>query len=682
MAALIQTAATSHRPAAMTLTEAFALAIGHYRAGRHADAATVCRAILAAIPDQIETLQLLGLVEHAQGLAAPAAGRLERAIAVRPDFTEALGNLGILRQEQGRPTEALALHDRALALKPWSGGHVNRGSVRLALGDRAGAAADFARAMELGPGEAMPANSLGMVLREMGQVGRAVALHRRAATLEPGSADSWRDLGHALRETGRLGAAEAYGRAYRLDPRRTELLSYHLFSRQGVCDWTGYDALCREIGAVIDGDRGVALPLATLSIDTTAEQQLRSARLFYRRMVRAAHAPPYHPPPAGPRERLRIAYFSADFHEHATAYLAAELFELHDRRRFEILAFSFGADDGSPMRRRLVRAFDRFHDIGNAGVDRVASLVAAEGVDILVDLKGYTKQSRLDLLSRRLAPVQATYLGYPGTTGCDVLDYAIGDRFVTPLDHQPYFSERLVVMPDSYQINDRHRPLDGRVPDRAECGLPEDAVVFCAFNTTYKITPAMFGIWMRLLARLPGSVLWLFEANPEAAGNLRREAAARGVDPGRLVFAPKRPLAEHLARYRIADLGLDSFPYTGHTTTSDALWMGMPVVTLMGGTFASCVAAGLLSAAGVPELITSSPAAYEELALRLALDAPARAALRRRLEETRLTAPLFDSRRFTRHLERAYETMWAIHARGEPPRAFAVPPLPPEDAAG
>jgi protein O-GlcNAc transferase len=662
----------------MTLNEAFALAFSHYRAGRTGDAVAVCRAILAAIPEQPDTLHLLGLALLAAGDVHAAADRLERTLAVRPDFAEALGNLGILRQDHGRPAVALVLHGRALALRDWSGGRINRGNARRALGDHDGAEADYTRAMALGPDEPMPANSLGTLLREKGRIGRAIALHRRAAVLAPGMPDAWRDLGHALREGGLLtAAAAAYGRSYRLEPARTEMMSYRLFSLQAVCDWTGYDALCRETAAIIDADRGVALPLGTLSIELTAEQQLRSARLFSERLVRAAHAPPYRPPPAGPRERLRIGYFSADFHEHATAYLAAELFELHDRGGFEILAFSFGPDDGSPMRRRLVQAFDRFHDIRNAGVDRVAALVAEEGVDILVDLKGYTKQSRLDLLSRRLAPVQATYLGYPGTTGCDVLDYVIGDRFVTPPEHQAHFTERLVVMPDSYQINDRRRPLDGRVPTRAECGLPEDAVVFCAFNTTYKITPAMFGIWMRLLARLPGSVLWLFEANPEAAGNLRRAAAARGIDPARLVFAPKRPLPDHLARYRIADLGLDSFPYTGHTTTSDALWVGMPVVTLMGGTFASRVAAGLLSAAGVPELITTSPAAYEELARHLALDPAARGTLRRRLEETRLTVPLFDSRRFTRHLERAYRTMWEIHASGAPPRGFLVPPLPP-----
>jgi predicted O-linked N-acetylglucosamine transferase (SPINDLY family) len=273
--------------------------------------------------------------------------------------------------------------------------------------------------------------------------------------------------------------------------------------------------------------------------------------------------------------------------------------------------------------------------------------------------------------------VQAAYLGYPGTIGSDTMDYVIGDRFVTPLEHQAFYSERLVVMPDAYQINDRHRPLDGRIPTRAEYGLPDDGFVFCSFNTTYKMSPTMFSAWMRLLHAVPGSVLWLFEAQAEAVANLRREAVARGVDPTRLVFAPKRPLPDHLARYRIADLGLDTFPYTGHTTTSDALWMGLPVVTFMGETFASRVAASLLNAAGLPGLVTTSLDGFEALARELAAAPDRLAAMRRQLEETRATAPLFDSRRFTRHLERAFQAMWDIHTAGGPPRPIVVPPLPP-----
>lgn len=662
----------------MTLIDALRLALQHYQAGRLDEATAICRTILRSYPDQVETLQIFGVVGYAAGRLEEATASLRKAILLKPDGVDAYTNLGVVRQQAGFSGESVRLQTRALRLRPdQAEAWLNRGTAQTNQGDRDAAYADFRCASLLRPQDPGPINSMGMIMRERGRVGLAVALHERAIRLSPGFADAHRDLAHALREAGRLGAsAVAYANAYRLDPKKTEALSYHLFAKQAVCDWSNYDALCAETYRIIDEDRGIVLPLAALAIETTAQQQLRSARRFAAGVLPAAAAG--QPPVPARRDdgRLTVAYFSADFHEHATAYLAAEMFELHDRGRFRILAYSFGHDDGSPMRRRLVGAFDEFRDIRSVGLGEVARMVAADGVDILVDLKGYTKQSRLDLLSRRLAPVQATYLGYPGTTACAVLDYAIGDRFVTPLENQTDFTERLVVLPDSYQVNDRHRPLDGRTPTRAECGLPDHGFLFCAFNTTYKITPRMFGAWMRLLHAVPGSVLWLFEANPEANDNLRREAAARGIDPARLVFAPKRPLADHLARYRIADLGLDSFPYTGHTTTSDALWMGMPVVTLMGGTFASRVAAGLLNAAGLPETVTGSLAEYEALALSLAGDPDRLAGYRRRLEENRMSVPLFDSRRFTRHIERAYEEMWRIHSAGEPPRGFAVPAEP------
>lgn len=662
----------------MTLIEALRLAVQHYQAGRLKEVGEVCRAILAAIPDQPETRQLWGLAEHASGRADAALRLVRQAIALRPDMVDAYTNLGVFLQGKGRMSEAVAMQTRALRLNPaLVEAYLNRGSVLQALNDRDSAAADYAQAMRLRPEDPQPFNSYGMVQREQGRIREAVAAHMRAIALHPALPEAYRDMAHSLREAGVLPLArDAYDRSHRLAPARTETLSYHLFVKQAMCDWDGYDALVGRINAIIDADVGIVLPLATLSVDTSPTQQLRSAERFYKSAV--CPAPPVPALPRPPSDgRLRIAYFSADFHEHATAYLAAELFELHDRNRFQVFAYSYGQDDGSPMRARLVRAFDAFRDVRSVGRDDVARMVADDGIDILIDLKGYTKQSRLDLLTRRLAPIQVAYLGYPGTTGCPVMDYVIGDRIVTPLDHQSFYTERVVALPDAYQINDRSRKIAERTPTRTECGLPEGAFVFCAFNTTYKLTPAIFNAWMRLLASVAGSILWLFEANDVVTGNLRREAAARGIDPDRLVFAPKKPLDEHLARYRIADLFVDTFPYTGHTTTSDALWAGLPVVTLLGDTFASRVAGSLLSAAGMAELVTTSLADYEALALALAGDPERLATLRRRLAETRMTVPLFDSRRFTRHIERAYETMWETHRVGQPPRPFAVPPLPP-----
>lgn len=662
----------------MTLIEALRLAVQHYQAGRVNETIEVCRAILAAIPDQPETLQIWGLAEHSAGRMVPAARMMVQAIALKPEMTDAYSNLGVFLQNQGRMSDAVLAQTRALRLNPaLPEAYLNRGSVLQNLGEREAAAADYIRAIVLRPEDPQPRNSLGMVRRDQGRVRESVDAHSHAIALNPGLAETYRDLGHILREAGVLPMArDAYGRSHRIAPARTETLSYYLFVKQAMCDWDGYEASVQDIRRVIDTDVGITLPLATLSIDTTAEQQLRSARRFYLDGVTRTPAPMPSLPRPPSDGRLRIAYFSADFHEHATAYLAAELFELHDRARFHVTAYSYGQDDGSPMRARLINAFDRFHDVRGVGRDRIARMVAEDGIDILIDLKGYTKQSRLDLLAQRLAPVQVAYLGYPGTIGCELMDYIIGDRIVTPLEHQPFYTERIAALPDAYQINDRSRPIAEKTPSRAECGLPEDAFVFCAFNTTYKLTPTVFGAWMRLLDRVKGAVLWLFEANSTVTDNLRQEAAARGINPDRLIFAPKKPLAEHLARYRIADLFVDTFPYTGHTTTSDALWAGLPVVTMLGETFASRVAASLLTAAGMEELITGSLAEYEELAFRLSNDPERLASLRHRLAETRMTVPLFDSRRFTRHIERAYEMMWENHRSGQPPHPFAVPALP------
>jgi len=657
----------------MTLIEALRLAFQHHHAGRLDEATLVCRAVLAVAPDQVDARHLLVVISFAAGRLSESAARVKVVLALKPDLPEALTNLGVVTALLGG-TQADLWHTRARRVAPGNADVLfNRGVALQARGRFQEAADAYRESLAVRPENAAAFNALGVACRELGKVSPSRNAHERAIALDPGMVDAHRDLGHLLREAGGpSGARDAYGRAFRLDPTRTENLSYHLFAKQTMCDWSGYDTLIPEIRRVIDTDAGLVLPLATLAVETSPAQQLRAAERFYRTIVTSSPVQTVPEPRGAGDGRLRVAYLSADYHEHATAYLAAELFELHDRSRFHVSAYSHGIDDGSPMRRRLVSAFDAFHDIRGVGAGDVSALIAREGVDILVDLKGYTKQARFDLLRARMAPIQVAYLGYPGTIGCPLMDYVIGDRFVTPPEFQPHYTERLVIMPDTYQINDRHRPIAEPGPSRAECGLSDDAFVFCSFNTTYKITPEIFGIWMRLLTRVPEGTLWLFEANPDAAAGLRRSAAAAGVDPARLVFAPKRPLAEHLARYRLADLFLDTYPYTGHTTTSDSLWAGLPVVTVMGDSFASRVAAGLLNAAGLPETVTTSFADYEATAFALARDPARLAGYRERLARTRLTVPLFDSARFTRALESAYETMWAIRGRGEAPRGFVV----------
>jgi protein O-GlcNAc transferase len=373
------------------------------------------------------------------------------------------------------------------------------------------------------------------------------------------------------------------------------------------------------------------------------------------------------------RGRLRVAYVSSDFYNHATAHLIQSLFRTHDRTAFEIFAVSHGPDDGSVYRRRIAAEAEHFIDVA-ALTDRDAALLLyRSGIDILVDLNGYTQDHRLGIAALRPAPIVATYLGFPGSSGASFIDCAIVDRIVAPPAEAHLFSERLVHLPHCYQINDREHPIDDAPLARRDVGLPDDGFVFCCFNANYKIEPFIFDVWMRILRDVPGSVLWLLELAPGVAGNLRREATARGVDPDRLVFAGKRPKAQHLARYRLADLFLDTRYYNAHSTCSDALLAGLPVLTCPGESFASRVAASVLLAAGLPELVVADFAQYEARALALAREPSALRGLRARLQANRLTCPAFDTTRLVRNLERAYRLMWENHLSGQPPHPLSVP---------
>jgi predicted O-linked N-acetylglucosamine transferase (SPINDLY family) len=381
-------------------------------------------------------------------------------------------------------------------------------------------------------------------------------------------------------------------------------------------------------------------------------------------------------------DKIRIAYLASGFHGHPTGYLSAELIENHDRSRFEVLAISTGPDDGSDIRTRLVRAFDQFHDVRDKNDREVAALIHDLQVDIVIDRSGYTANARSDILACRPAPIQASYIGFPGTLGAEFYDYVIADRIVLPFDQQAFYTEKIVHLPDSYLVTNSTLAIAESIPARREAGLPERGSVFCCFNNDYKITPPIFDIWMRLLRRIDGSVLWLYRSNPAAEKNLRKEAAARGVDPARLVFADRLKLDQHLARHRLADLCLDTLPYNAHTTASDALWAGLPLVTCRGRAFAGRVAASLLHAIGVSELVTENLEDYEGLALRLATEPALLGKFRERLQQNRLAYPLFDNARYARHIEAAYTRMWETWQRGERPQSFAVEPLVGRDAAG
>jgi protein O-GlcNAc transferase len=626
-----------------------------------------------------ELLKNEGNARKAAGDLAGAAEQYRAALQAEPEFQAALYNLGVVLRELEELAEAEACFRRLLAVNPtdvealFNLGALLRGTMRLAEAGQV-----LRRAVELAPDNSH-------LLLYLGQVGidgysddslrDAERCLRKAIQLQPDLADAHHCLGTALELGDRPEEAlRAHLEALRLQPENAAYRSAVLTQKQRLCDWDGLDALCAQVSHAATDAAGPAIPpFCLLSIPSTPHEQLAAAQKYARSILDGV---------ARERERLRygnsrprgarrrIGYLSAEFHEHATAYLAAELFELHDRNRFEIAAYSYGPAEASPMRARLLRGFDRFVDIAGSSDAQAARAIHADGVEILVDLKGYTFRARPGILALRPAPIQVSYLGYPGTMGADFIDYLVGDAIVTP--HDEHYTEKLILMPGSYQVNDRNRKA-ASPPSREALELPRDAMVFCSFNQPYKISPQVFKLWMRILAATPGSVLWLLEFNAGSLVNLRREAASRGIDPGRLVAAPRLPQAEHLARLSAADLFLDTLPYNAHTTASDALWAGVPVLTCPGDTFPSRVAASLLRAVDLPELVAGSAQAYEETAVRLAHDRDALASLGHRLRSARSRAgSLFDTPVFVRHLEMAFEHMLAMHEAGRPATRLSV----------
>ena len=572
-----------------------------------------------------------------------ARRRLEQAIERDPKSPEERNTLGNVLQQEGRLEDAIEQYRASIASSPdHAAGH----------------------------------NNLGCALALRGELAEAVECLREAIRLKPDFADAHFNLANAHSLAGRRDdAVRSFAAAEKLRPGHLSYKSALLFEMQHNCDWSRLDELCdAQRRGIFDRSGPPISPFSLLSIPSTPAEQLRCAREYSRQVLAAVAVERERLDfrfDRAPSARLSVGYLSADFHEHATAYLTAELFELHDRGRFRVVGYSYGVDDRSPMRSRLERAFDRFVDLAALPHADAAAAIHADGIDILVDLKGYTTNTRSEIMALRPAPIQVSYLGYPGTMGADFIDYLVGDRFVTPPEQADGYSEKLVLMPGSYQANDRKRPV-ADPPSRREVGLPDDAFVFCCFNQAYKILPEVFSSWMRLLQAVPQSVLWLLDWNARATQNLRREARNRGVDAGRLIFAPKLPLDEHLRRLGAADLFIDTFPYNAHTMASDALWVGLPIVTCAGNTFASRVAGSLLTALGVPELIAASPVEYEALALRLARSPRELFLLRDKLRGQRSTAMLFDTPRFARSLEKAYESMWLNYRQGRAPRMIEL----------
>jgi protein O-GlcNAc transferase len=606
------------------------------------------------------------------GRLEEALANYDRCAALMPKFADALNNRGVVLAKLGQYDEALASYDRCLAITPDATDTLNnRGNLLTTLERHDEALKSYDQSLSLAPNDPTTLNNRGSLLGTLKRYDEALANFDRALAVDPNSAPAWQGRGSAAERTKQFGDAfAAYDKAWAIDPTLKYIEGYRLHAKLHLCDWTNFESECAHLVANVNRGIPAAVPLALIGIPSSPADQLKCARTHVADRV----APSSKPIQGAPhdRDRITVAYLSADFRDHAVSYLLAGLFEKHDRARFRTIAISFGPDTSSRMRTRLTDAFETFIDVGDLSNEKVAELLRTHEVDIAVDLMGFTRDFRAGILALRPAPIQVSYLGFAGTMGADFIDYMIADRIVIPPDQQQFYAEKIAYVPDSFQANDDKRMI-GPDMSRAAAGLPDDGFVFCCFNQNFKILPQMFHIWMRLLRQIDGSVVWIQEGDPIAARNLRAEAERRGIAADRIVLAPKVPTYEdYLARFRLADLFLDTLPYNAHTTASDALWAGVPVVTCLGSTFASRVAASLLHAIGLPELVAASLADYEALALRLGRQPELLGAVKTKLAAHRNTHALFDTDRFRRHIEAAYATMNERHLRGEPPASFVV----------
>jgi len=598
----------------------------------------------------------------------------DRATALNPNYAEAYSNRGNALKELERLDEGLASHERAIALMPqFAEAYNNRGTVLAALKRLPEALASYDQAIALAPGYAEAYNNRGGALAELKHLDEALANHDLAIALNPRFAEAYNNRAIALSELKRFDEALAsYEQAAALKPDYEFLAGSLLYTKMHLCDWRGLERDAGELTRTIEDGGKASLPFPMCAI-SNSPRALRIAAESWAtaKFPRSDALPPINK--RARRDKIGIGYFSADFHQHPTSVLMAGLFEHHDRSDFEIITFSYGPDTTDAIRQRIQASSDKFVDVQHRSDREVAEVARDLKIDIAVDLKGYTQDARTGIFAMRAAPIQVNYLGYPGTMGADYIDYLIADTTLIPQSQQAYYAEKIVYLPHSYQVNDSRRVIGDRIPARAEMGLPHNAFVFCCFNNNYKITPEVFDSWMRILKEVGGSVLWLLQGNAAVGTNLRKEAASRGVDPERLVFAERMPLPDHLARHRLADLFLDTYPCTAHTTASDALWAGLPVLTRIGETFAGRVAASLLNATGLPELIVSTPAAYEALAIDLAAHPRKLADIRRKLDDNRLITPLFDTQLFARHIEAGYKAMYDCYHAGRAPDHIYIP---------
>jgi predicted O-linked N-acetylglucosamine transferase (SPINDLY family) len=648
-------------------------AIASFQQGKFEEAERDLKQVLRKEPRHLAALNIMAVVLTTLKKYTEAEKHLKSALAINSASDATFYNYGLVLKALGRPDEALERFSQAIAINPrnadsWN----NRGTVLNDLRDSVRAIQDFDRAISLNPNYPGAFCNKGKSLAELERYDEALAAYDRALILKPDLTEAWFGRGFVFHQLHRYDeAATAYAEALRRDPHLPFLKGNLAHERMLTCDWAGIDRLVSEIEHDVAAGKLAAEPFGWQGLATSQQSLQQCAESYNRaRFPAISKGPPFSP--LGADGKIRVGYLSGEFRQQATSLLLVGVLEHHDSSRFEIHVFDNGWDDGSETRQRVDNAVHRVTSIKGLSDPQAVATIRENKIDILVNLNGYFGKERTRVFARRAAPLQVNYLGFPGTLGADYMDYIVADRHVIPEEHKPLYAEKVVYLPHCYQPNDRKKVISTFAFSRTECGLPDRGFVFCCFNNSYKITPDVFDRWMRILTRVEGSVLWLLEDDPVAAVNLKREAQARGVDAERIVFAGRLPLSEHLARHRCADLFLDTLPYNAHTTASDALWAGLPVLTCLGTTFAGRVAASLLRSISLPDLVTATANEYEDLAVSLATQPDTLAKLKRKLADQQLTTPLFDTALYTKHLEATYAAIAERHNAGLAPDHIVV----------
>jgi predicted O-linked N-acetylglucosamine transferase (SPINDLY family) len=635
--------------------------------GRRDEALANCEKAIALDPRFVEAYVNRGNILNALKRHDDAVVSYDQALSIEPGFAEAHLNRGTALSATERHEEALASCDNAIKLRPGlAEAHLNRGNILVHLKRESAALASYSKAIALNPDHPETHYNLGNLLSTLRRHEDAVTSYDRAITLKPGHADAHLNRGLALCHLGRLeDALASHEKAFVLEPNLEFLLGNLIQLKLKMCDWSGLDRRIEQLARRIDRNEKVCQPFTALSVLRSPLLQQRATAVY----AACKHPPDYRLPRITRypwHDKIKIGYFSADFREHPVSGLMVGLFENHDRSRFHTVGFAWGPNNSDAMTTRVASAIDEFIDVRGLSDQSVAQLAREREIDIAVDLGGYTTDSRTGIFALRAAPIQVHYIGYLGTMAVDYMDYIIADRVLIPEADRKFYSEKVAYIP-SFQSNDAKRRFSGRSLTRTDLGLPEQGFIFCCFNNNFKILPEIFSIWGRIVSATPGSVIWLHAANDVAMKNLRASATRIGIDCERIIFAPPVEQLEYLARLRLADLFLDTSPYNAGATASDALWVGLPVLTQIGETFAGRVAASLLTAIGLPELITSSPIEYENMAIQLARNDDQIAGIRRKLADNRSATALFDTKQFAAHIEAAYTAMYERCQAGLPP---------------